>query len=93
MASNLIPHHSKQIFMNIEEVQNLEMYCLFATDGSWQPMTLAPDFATCIAVLKLLHKAGLSESFHELVKVRGFKILPIKVSFVLDGDENKPFRK
>lgn len=78
--------------MKIEEISNQEMYCLFAPDGSWQPMTLAPDFPTCVAVMRMLHKCGVSESFHELVKVRGFKILPIRISFVQDGDENKPFK-
>lgn len=79
--------------MIIQDVTSQEMYCLFAPDGSWQAMTLAPDFATCVAQLRMLHKVGMSESFHELVKVRGFKILPIKVSFVQSGDENKPFAK
>jgi len=77
--------------MIIEEVKDEEMYCLFAPDGSWQAMTLAPDFETCVAVIRMLHKNGLSKSFHELCKVGGFEIMPIKISFVQNGDENKPF--
>lgn len=76
-----------------KEVKNEKMYCLFAADGSWQGMTLSPDFPTCVAVIQMLHKKGLSQSFHELVKVKGFKILPIRVTFTQDGDENEPFKK
>ncbi|MCO5238850.1 MAG: hypothetical protein M9904_02235 [Chitinophagaceae bacterium] len=78
--------------MQIQEVTNESFYCLFAPDGTWQPMTLSPDFPMCVAIIRMMHKRGMSESFHELVKVRGFKILPIKISFVQDGDENKPFK-
>lgn len=79
--------------MKIKEVKNESMFCLFAPDGSWQASTLAPDFPTCVAMIRLMHQKGLSESFHELCSVKGFKIMPIKVSFTQDGDENKPFQK
>lgn len=79
--------------MKIDELKNEEMYALFAPDGSWQAMTLAPDFAHCVAIIKLLHSKGLGESFHELCKLNGFKILPVKVSITQNGDENKPFEK
>jgi hypothetical protein len=78
--------------MKIEELNEEEMYCLFAPDGTWQPMTLAHDFPTCMAVIKLLHKAGLSKSFHELAVLKGFKVMPIKITMVQNGDENKPFQ-
>lgn len=78
--------------MKIEEVKNEEMYCLFAPDGSWQSMTLSPDFATCVAVLTMLYKYKLSEPLPKLLK-QGFKIMPIKVTFVQNGDENKAFNK
>jgi hypothetical protein len=69
------------------------MYCLFTPDGFWQPTTLSPDFPTCVGVIKMLHKAGLGKSLHELTVIGKFKILPIKISFIQDGDENKAFNK
>lgn len=79
--------------MQIQELHNQEMYALFAPDGSFQGMSLAPDFPTCCAMIKMMHKAGLGKSFHELMFLKGFKILPVKVSMVQNGDENKPFQK
>lgn len=78
--------------MKIEEFENTEMYCLFAPDGSWQGMTLAPDFPTCVATIRMLHKHKMGQSFFELTQ-KGFKVMPIKVTIVQNGDENKPFAK
>lgn len=78
--------------MYFEDVINEEMYVLVAPDGSWQAMTLASDFPTCVGVIKMLHKKGLSKSFHELL-MKGFKVLPVLVTMVQNGDENKPFSK
>ena len=79
--------------MTFTPVNNEQYYVLVAPDGSWQGMTLAPDFPTCVAVIKMLHKKGMSESFHELCVVRKFKILPVRITMVQDGDENTPFKK
>ena len=79
--------------MNIQELQNEEMHCLVAPDGSIQLTTLSPDFATCVAMIKLLYKGGLSKSYHEMCVVGKYKILPIKVSIIQKGTEDKPFRK
>lgn len=78
--------------MKIQEFKDEPMYALFANDGSWQGMTLAPDAASCIVLIKMLHKAKTSKSFHEL-SLSGFKVMPIKVTIVQNGDENKPFGK
>lgn len=78
--------------MKIEEIKEEEWYALFAPDGSFQGMTLAPDFPTCVAVCKMMHKYKLGESFFELTR-RGFKVMPIKLTIVQNGDENKPFQK
>jgi hypothetical protein len=78
--------------MNIIPVQDEQFYALFATDGSFQSMTLSPDFPTCVSLIKLLHKKGMSHSLHELLNVRRYKILPVKVTIVQNGDENKPFK-
>ena len=77
----------------IEELHNEEFYALFSPDGSVQMMTLAPDFETCVALIRMLHEKKLGQSFHELVKVKGFKILPVSITMVANGDENKPFQE
>lgn len=73
--------------MKLEEVKDEEMYVLVAPDGSWQGMTLTPSFEMCVAVIKMMHKSGMSQSYHELVKVKGFQILPVLVSIKQMGDE------
>lgn len=75
-----------------EEVKEQEMYILVAPDGSWQGMTLAPDFETCVAVIKMMHSKGFGKSFHELVKIKGFQILPVIVSMKQMGDEESGFQ-
>jgi hypothetical protein len=52
--------------MKIEEVKDQEMYCLFAPDGSWQALTLAPSFEECVAVIRLLHSHKLGQSFSRI---------------------------
>jgi hypothetical protein len=78
--------------MTIQEVTAEPMYALFAPDGNWQAMSLAPDFASCVAVIRMLHKAKLSKSFHEL-SMKGYKVLPVQVTLVVTGDENTAFTK
>ena len=80
------------MIMKLEEVKDEEMYVLVAPDGSWQGMTLAPDFATCLAMVKMLHSKGLGQSYHELCKVKGFQILPVIVSMKQMGDEEAGFQ-
>ena len=77
----------------MQELKEEEMYVLVAPDGSWQAMTLAPDFPTCIAQIKMLHKCKMCESFHELVRVRGFEIVPVKVSMYQSGTAEEGFQK
>ena len=76
-----------------EPVTNEPMYCLFAPDGNWQPSTLAPDFASCVAFMQMLHDAKLSASFHDLCIVGDFKILPVSVTATVTGDEKTAFRR
>ena len=78
--------------MKIQELQEEEMYCLFAPDGNWQGMTLAPDFASCVGVIKMLHKCKMGQSYHEL-SMKGFKILPVTVSIPQNRDDHTPFKK
>lgn len=79
--------------MELTEMYNEEMYVLVAPDGSWQGMTLSPDYATCIATIKMLHKSGICESYHELVKMKGFEILPVKVTMLQNGTAEEGFQK
>lgn len=77
--------------MVIEEIKDQPMCALFAPDGSWQGMTLAPDFPICLAQIKMLHKAGLSQSYHVL-STKGFKVMPIKITMTQAGDEETAFQ-
>lgn len=79
--------------MKLEEIQSEEFYVLCAPDGAMQLTTLSPDFPTCVGMIKLLHKSGVSKSFHQMVNIDGYKILPVKVTIIQDGDENKAFKK
>lgn len=67
--------------MNLQDFIEEEYYVL-----------VAPDFATCIAQVKMLHKCGMSESFHELVKVRGFEIIPVKVTIIQNGTAEEGYQ-
>ncbi len=78
--------------MKIEELKDDEMYVLCAPDGSIQLTTLAPDFPTCLAMIKLLHKSGLSKSPHEMM-ISGYTVMPVKVTITQNGDENKALKK
>jgi hypothetical protein len=66
------------------------MVCPFAPDGSIQPMVMMPTFDGCIGVIKLLHEAKLGKSYAKL-SLAEFRVLPIKLTIVQNGDENKPF--
>lgn len=79
--------------MKLQESHEQGMCVLVAPDGSWQGMTLSPDYASCVAIIRMLHKAGMSESYHELVKVRGFEIMPVKVTVIQNGTAEEAFRK
>lgn len=67
--------------MKIEEICEQEMYALFSPDGNIQGMTLAFDPATCLAIIKMLHNCGMSESLLEL-SIKGFEVIPIKVTIL-----------
>lgn len=72
------------------ELLNEEMYCLIAPDGTPQTMFLAPDVPSCIGLMRLLHKHGVSESFHVL-NLKGFKILPVSVTITQTGTEKEGY--
>lgn len=78
--------------MEIEELKNEDAFALFAPDGSIQCMTIAFDYATCSAVLKMLEKAKMMDSPAKLFQ-RGFKIMPIKISIIPNGDEKSGYQK
>lgn len=79
--------------VKLEGINEEEWYALVAPDGSFQAMTLAPDLATCVAQIRMLHKAKMCESFHELLKVRGFEILPVKLTMIQNGTAEEGFQK
>lgn len=79
--------------MTLEEMKNEEMYVLVAPDGSCQLSTLAPDFPMCIAMVKLLHQKGISKSYHEMVVMGEYKIMPVKVTIMANGTQEEGFQK
>lgn len=76
--------------MEFQKFENEDMVVLVAPDGHPQPMTLAEDFPTCVAVIELQAKAKLGKPFAKLLN-EGFKILPVKLSMTQSGDENTAF--
>lgn len=79
--------------MKLQETNEQDMYVLVAPDGSWQGMTLSPDYETCMGIIRTLHKAKMCESYHEMVKIRGFEILPVKVTIKQNGTAEEGFQK
>lgn len=81
-----------KIKVKLDELQNEEMYCLVAPDGSVQIMTLAPDFAICIGMAELMASKGLCKPVSEMFS-KGYSILPVKVTIVQNGSEEDGFKK
>lgn len=71
----------------IKEVHKKKMHVLVSPNGTIQSLTLSVDYPSCVLNIRMLHKAGITPSFHELVKMKGFKILPIIVSFEEEKQE------
>lgn len=78
--------------MKIEEIKNEDWYALFAPDGSIQGLTLAPDMATCVASIRMLHKARMSKSFFELTR-DGFEVMPVKLTILENGTAEEGFQR
>ncbi len=79
--------------IKVEEMQNEEMCVLVAPDGACQLSTLAPDYAMCVAMIQLLHKKGISKSYHEMVIIGEYEIMPIKVSVIANGTAEDAFNR
>jgi hypothetical protein len=77
--------------MQPQPIANETYYCLFAPDGTWQPSTLADDYATCLAFIRLLHKSKMSKSFFELTRA-GFQVLPVSLSMTPTGTAEDSFQ-
>lgn len=65
--------------MEIQPIINEDFCALIAPDGTIQPSSIAEDESTCLGFLKLMHKAGMGMSWHEL-KMKGFTIQPINLT-------------
>jgi hypothetical protein len=78
--------------MKLQESHEQDMCVLVAPDGSWQAMTLSPDYASCLAMIRMMHKAGMIQSYHDLVKMKGFEIIPVKVT-VIDSRPEEEIQK
>lgn len=66
--------------MQVQELHGELYYALVSPEGDIMLMTLSPTEVGCGTLVKMMHKAGLIQSFHELFKVKGFKILPVTLS-------------
>lgn len=78
--------------MKIDELKNEEMYVLVAPDGGIQLTTLAPDFATCVAMCQLLASRGIGQPVDKMFE-QGFEIMPVKVTIIQNGDAESGFQK
>jgi hypothetical protein len=79
--------------VKLDEIIDEQFYCLVAPDGTAQLMTLAPDFQTCVAMIRVMHSKGFGMSFHELCKIKGFQVLPVKVSIFQNGSAEEGFQE
>jgi hypothetical protein len=61
------------------EIKEEEFYALVAPDGNVQVSSLAPDIIMCMAFCKMLYKAGMSKSPHEM-KTKGFTYQKVKLT-------------
>lgn len=77
--------------MEFQKFENEGMVAQVAPDGHPQPMTLAEDFPTCVAVINLMAKCKMGQPFAELLH-KGFKILPVNLTMTQTGDEEEAFR-
>lgn len=78
--------------MKMEELQNEEMYCFVAPDGTPQLSTLAPEFEMCIGFAEMMASTGLVKSSLQMFD-EGFKVLPVKVSITQNGTEEEGFQR
>ncbi|MEO5991884.1 MAG: hypothetical protein ABIP68_09640 [Ferruginibacter sp.] len=78
--------------IKLDVLENEEMYCFVAPDGSPQIGTLAPDFATCIGMTELYAISGMVQTPKKLFE-QGFVILPVKVTITQNGNEETAFKK
>lgn len=74
------------------EIKNEKMYVLVAPDGTPQLSTMAPDFAMSIGWMMTLGDAGIMQPVAKLL-ASGYKLLPVRVTIIQDGDENEAFKK
>lgn len=91
-AVNLLS--KKQITMDkkfIEPIVNEEFFVWVAPDGSMQLSLIAPDYATCMAIAKLSHKYGMSQSVFEMRR-KGFTIEKVKVNIIPTGEDVPQFK-
>lgn len=60
-------------------ILNETYYAWIAPDGEVQIATIAIDPVMCLAFTRLLHKAKMGQSPHEM-KLKGFSIQPVNLT-------------
>lgn len=78
--------------VKLEPVVDEEMFCFVAPDGFAQMGTLAPDFATCIAMVEFMASVGMSKPAGQLF-LEGFTILPVLVTLKQNGTAEQGFAR
>lgn len=78
--------------MKMQEINNEEMFCLVAPDGTAQLSTICPDYAGCVGWVNFLSLVGMSKGLDEMIN-EGFQILPVKLSIIQNGTEKDAFEK
>jgi hypothetical protein len=77
--------------VRLDELQNEEMYCFVAPDGSAQLTTLCPDFTMCIGMAGLMARSGIGKTAAEMF-AEGYSILPVKVTMIQNGTAEDGFQ-
>jgi hypothetical protein len=76
--------------MKMEEMKDEEMYVLVAPDGTPQVSTLAPDYAMCLAMIRMFALSGMGASLEKLFG-QGYHVLCVKITMTQVGDEHSAF--
>jgi hypothetical protein len=76
--------------LTMEKILKEEWVVFVAPDGYPQIPTLATDFASCVAYAQMMAEKGIGKHPAQMFE-EGFVILPVKLTVIQNGDEQKAF--
>lgn len=76
--------------LKLEELNDEQMYCFVAPDGSAQLATLAPEFNMCVAMAELMASMGMSKPVGKMFS-EGYDILPVVITLKQNGSAEDAF--